>query len=179
MQSLLVRSVVIAPGMDPIQAVKLEDGSLGAMMYSLCKPLDISRQGQGARIRRNPDLARALIVYSYASPTGPRMVDVLLSWAIPLWLSGLQIERLAPQKQELARILKSGACEAIERAFKGDAPETPVKALPASDAWQQAQEGQEGVASAEARYCHPIVGSSKCKQGWLQWHKGWARSRWE
>jgi hypothetical protein len=79
------------------------------------------------------------------------MVDVLLSWAIPLWLSGLQIERLAPQKQELARILKSGACEAIERAFRGDAPETPLKALPASDAWQQAQEGQEGVASGRVQ----------------------------
>lgn len=149
MTMLVLRSVSIVNHAPPIEAVKLPDGNLGATMKSLCALLDIAVVGQVARIKRNPDLAAALIQLSIGTPSGPRLMDVLISWAIPPWLSGLQVARLSSEKQERAALIRQGAIEAIQQAFneQGIVPSPLINAEPGLDAWQQAQEGLAAIAS--------------------------------
>ena len=149
MDRLIIKLIQVAPNIAPIEAVQLADGSLGATIRSLCDLLDVTRQGQVARIRRTPELSSALLLITQATANGPRLFDILLSWAIPIWLSGLSIPRLAPHKQELAGILKIEAIEAIARAFsdQGTSSAPMITAEPGIDAWQQAQEGLAAVLS--------------------------------
>lgn len=146
MEIVVVKQVPLIEHVPPIEAVKLPDKSLGASMKSLCAPLEVARVGQTARIKRTPALARALVLVTIATPGGPQLIDVLLSWAIPIWLSGLQVTRLSPEKQERARIMQERAIAAIEAAFASteidQTPEQPrAQVLVQGDAFSLIQEG--------------------------------------
>ncbi len=142
MQTILVRHVFLRQDLEPIEVVQLSNGSKGATVRSLCRLLDLSRQGQVRRIQRTPKLAEALIQVSMATAAGPRLFDVLLDRVIPIWVLGISEAHLAPHKQELVALIKEHAVEAIERAFSGDAPENPAEAPPMDNTLRQPQEGQ-------------------------------------
>ncbi len=123
--------------------MRLTDGSTGATVRSLCLLLELSRQGQVQRIKRTPELAAALIQVSVATAAGPRLFDVLLDHALPMWALGISAARLESYKQERVALIKEDAVEAIKRAFSSDASESPAEALPAGDTLRQPQEGPE------------------------------------
>ena len=105
---MAVLTLVPAPivdSMPPIEAVCLEDGGQAATVRSLCAMLDIARNGQIVRIRRNPSLSSALLTITVATPGGPQATDVLVDWAIPIWATGLQTSRLPKEKRALALIV--------------------------------------------------------------------------
>lgn len=83
MQAIIIRQAVLQPGLQSVEAIRLDDGNKGGSVRSLCALLDLSRQGQVQRIKRTPELAPALIQVSVATPAGPRLFDVLLAYAIP------------------------------------------------------------------------------------------------
>jgi hypothetical protein len=149
MEIVMIRAVQLIPHAPPIEAIKLSDGSLGASIKSLCDLLDLARHGQTARIKRDPALASALVLVSMKTAAGSRLLDVLISYAIPPWLSGLQVTRLSPEKQERAALIRQGAIEAIERAFSDqeNAAIPVIDAEPGLSAWQQAQEGLAAILS--------------------------------
>lgn len=149
MEIVMIRVVQLIPHAPPIEAIKLSDGSLGASIKSLCDLLDLARHGQTARIKRDPALASALVLVSMKTAAGSRLLDVLISYAIPLWLSGLQVTRLSLEKQERASIIRQSAIEAIEQAFseQGTLSAPMITAESGLDAWQQVQEGLYAIAS--------------------------------
>ena len=147
---LIVRLVQIIANAPPIEAVRLEDGRLGATLKSLCILLGIARHSQLMRIRRNPSLAPSLVLVALPTNGGPQVVDVILSGALQIWLANLNVSRLAPKKQELAQFLQQKAVDAIEQAFAGSETAEP-EPTPTPDsfgpAWQQAQAGLDEILS--------------------------------
>jgi hypothetical protein len=131
--SAIIKAVPLADNLQPIEAVKLADGWLGATIRSLCILLNISRFSQLVRIRRSPRLASALVQITVNTTGGPQKMEVLAAWAIPIWATGLQISRLALEKQEVAQLVQEHAYQAIARAFAQQAAgtepaETPKRA---------------------------------------------------
>jgi hypothetical protein len=105
-----------------IMAVRLPDGFIAATPHSFCDALQLDRTAQLRRIRRNEFLARHLRSVPIRTKGGVQIMDVLIIKALPRWLSTLQISRLAPEKQRLARALQQQAEEALERHFAEEAP---------------------------------------------------------
>lgn len=126
----IIKAVTLAYDLQPIEAVKLADGWLGATIKSLCILLDISKFSQLLRIRRNPRLASALVQITVNTNGGPQKMEVLAAWAIPIWATGLQISRLALEKQEVARLVQEQAYQAVERAFAQQPTETEPAEAP-------------------------------------------------
>lgn len=106
----------------PIMAVRLPDRFIAATPHSFCDALQLDRTAQLRRIRRNEFLARHLRSVPIHTKGGVQIMDVLIIKALPRWLSTLQISRLAPEKQRLARALQQQAEEALERHFAEEAP---------------------------------------------------------
>lgn len=105
----------------PIMAVRLPDRFIAATPHSFCDALQLDRTAQLRRIRRNEFLARHLRSVPIRTKGGVQIMDVLIIKALPRWLSTLQISRLAPEKQRLARALQQQAEEALERHFADEA----------------------------------------------------------
>lgn len=135
-------SVRVLDSAPPIYAVKIDEAHKGATLRSLCVPLDLARHAQAARIKRDPALAGALVTVLLDSPGCPQQTDVLLSWAIPIWLSGLNTTRLSEEKQALALYMQQKAVEVIERAFvepehTAAASPPPGQASAQQSVWQE------------------------------------------
>jgi hypothetical protein len=122
-------------------AVQLPDGRVAGIVQSMCEPLQLDRTAQLRRIRRNESLARHLLLVPVLTNGGIQKMDVLVASAIPRWLDGIQVSRLAPAKRPLARALQRELEDALNHHFFGEAtgealppqPETP-KAAPDSPA---------------------------------------------
>lgn len=134
-------SVRIIDSAPPIYAVKIENLHKGATLRSLCAELDLARHAQATRIKRDPALAGALVVVPLDSPGGQQQTEVLLSWAIPIWLSGLNITRLSEEKQALALYMQQKAVDLIEQAFAepghATASPPPSQAPAPQSVWQE------------------------------------------
>jgi hypothetical protein len=85
----------------PIMAVQLPDERIVARVQSFCEALQLDDLGQLQRIRRQPALADQLLQILVMTPSGLQEVDVLIASAIPAWLIGVQLSRLAPEKRAL------------------------------------------------------------------------------
>ncbi len=105
----------------PIMAVQLPDGPIAATPLSFCKALRLNYPGQLQRIRRNESLVKYLRLAPIRTNGRVREMDVLIVEALPRWLSTLQVSRLAPEKQQLARALQQQAEDALVRHFSEEA----------------------------------------------------------
>ncbi|HEU5198189.1 MAG TPA: phage antirepressor N-terminal domain-containing protein [Ktedonobacterales bacterium] len=105
----------------PIMAVQLPDGPIAATPLSFCQALHLNYSGQLQRIRRNESLDKYLRLVPIQTNVGVRKVDVLIIEGIPRWLSTLQVSRLAPEKQPLARALQQQAEDTLARYFSEEA----------------------------------------------------------
>jgi hypothetical protein len=107
-----------------ILAVLLSDGRIAASLLSLCALLKLSKPGQMQRILRDVVLAKELLLVVVQTPGGPQATEVLTAKAIPTWLTGLQLNMVAPEKRPLIQALKEEAMEVLYRHFfKIDADE--------------------------------------------------------
>jgi hypothetical protein len=114
---VLVKYVQLVPEIPPLEALQEPQGAQGAAVRSLCRLLSISPTAQITRIKRHPDLVAALQYVTVDTPGGPQPVAMLESWAIAVWVEGLHTTRLSPESQDIARLLKRHAYEAIRQAF--------------------------------------------------------------
>lgn len=128
----------------PILVVRLPDDRLAATLHSFCEALNLNRSGQLQRIRRNWALAHQLLLVPVMTKSGPQHMDVLVIDAIPAWLAGIQVSRLAPEKRALAYELQEKARATILSQFPqsdtsatahASAPEQPE--APARSAWDR------------------------------------------
>jgi hypothetical protein len=111
-----------------LEAVLLPDGQQGATLRSLCALLQIDRQAQMQRIKRNRGLSAGLVLVEIDLPDGARTLSVVLSNYIALFVATLQVSRLSPVAQEAALILQTKAVQTIASAFDTSpmAAETPT-----------------------------------------------------
>src|SRR5262245_22187067 len=81
-----------------VRAVRLEDGRIAAVFSDLCHALNLERGPQARRVREDEVLGEQLLFADVDTADGPQPMDVLTAWAIPTWLQGVQVSRLAPEK---------------------------------------------------------------------------------
>ena len=144
-----------------ILVVRLSDGRLAATLKSLCEALTLNYPGQLQRIRRNWALAQDLLLVPVVTTTGVRKMDVLPIDSIREWLAGIQVDRLAPEKQELAKQLRDRARDAIlsqiaqteaASAASPQAPDQPEAPAPSTAvSWEQRFAQSEATARQEAQ----------------------------
>ncbi len=123
MSQASVRSVLLTPDLPPLHAVQLPDGEIGATLRSLCAMLRLNVLSQQRRIIRSRDLRTALVRVTVATRGGPQEMAVLLAWVIPLWVIGIQTNRLDATRRATIEIIQRQAVQALYRAFsRKDAP---------------------------------------------------------
>ena len=131
-----------------ILAVRLPDNRIAVSLQALCRMLNLSRNGQLERIRRDKNLSQQLLLARVETTRGPRQMDVLIVEAIPSWALGLHLNLIDLEKRPLVLALQVEAVRAFHRAFfKEDAEpaaRTARKQSPRPDgvpgAWVDAEE---------------------------------------
>lgn len=69
------------------------------------------------RVRADDVLAEQLVTALIDDGAGERPTNVLTAWAIPLWLTGIQASRVAPEKRNAIRAFKREAADVLYRHF--------------------------------------------------------------
>ncbi|HEV8191528.1 MAG TPA: phage antirepressor N-terminal domain-containing protein [Ktedonobacterales bacterium] len=83
-----------------IVAIRLGDGRVGAVFSDLCNALGLVRSSQLRRVREDDaTFDQVLNVEMDPDGLGKRPTLVLTAWAIPIWLTGLNATRVAPEKR--------------------------------------------------------------------------------
>ncbi|HZI75331.1 MAG TPA: phage antirepressor N-terminal domain-containing protein, partial [Gemmatimonadales bacterium] len=115
-------------------AVRLADGRIAASLHIMCDALQLDRPGQLRRIREDDVLADQLLAVRVETDGGLQVMKMLTIWAIPTWITGLQIERTDTDKREAIRAFKREAADALYRHFSRrlalPAPQAVVPAEP-------------------------------------------------
>lgn len=79
---------------DDLIAVQASDATIYAAFGRLCDNLTLSRESQVKRINRHEVLREGLVTLDVETPGGVQQVQCLKLSLIPLWLSGLQTNRM-------------------------------------------------------------------------------------
>ena len=98
-------------------AARLPDGRIAASLRNMCDALQLERQGQVRRIRDDDALADQLVPVRVETDGGAQTMEMLTAWAIPIWLIGIQLSRVAPEKREAIKAYKREAADALYRHF--------------------------------------------------------------
>ncbi len=123
----------------PVIAVRLPDGRIGASLRDMCDAMKIDRPSQVQRIRGDETIADSLVSVQIQTRGGPQNADVLTAWAIPYWLTGVELSRIKDEKKRHAVLLfKRKAADVLYQHFaQRQAPHalTPIQPnQPAQDA---------------------------------------------
>jgi hypothetical protein len=110
-----------------ILAVRLPDNRVAASLRGLCRMLNLSRNGQMQRIRRDKSLAEHLFLARVEIANKPQYVDVLIVEAIPSWALGLHLNLIDMEKRPLVLALQVEAVQAFHRAFFNEGAEPSVR----------------------------------------------------
>jgi hypothetical protein len=100
-----------------VRAIRLPDGRIAAVLTDLCHALNLDRPPQVRRIREDDMLAEQLLFAQVDTPEGLQPMDVLAAWAIPTWLQGVQVSRLATEKRPAILAFKREAADVLYRHF--------------------------------------------------------------
>lgn len=151
----------------PIRAVRLPDGRIAAVMTDLCSALGLNRSGQVQRIRADDLLREQMLFCLVDSGDGQQQpMDVLTAWAIPTWLHGIQLSRLAPEKRPAILAFKREAADVLYRHFsQRQTPEQigmAVPLVPAEPVSQPERPAPNAGRAAWTEYHRAMV-------AWLEW----------
>jgi hypothetical protein len=100
-----------------IIAVRLPDGRIAAALRAMCEALQLDRPGQLQRIREDETLADQLVPVRVQTESGEQPMEMLTAWAIPTWLTGIQLSRVAPAKRPAILAFKREAADVLYRHF--------------------------------------------------------------
>lgn len=114
--SPLTPAIVIS-SQRPILSVRLPDKHIAGTLQSLCDAVQLDRASQLERIRRSRLLNKQLILVPVLTKGGWQQMDVLIAWAIPIWLSGIHLTRLTPEKQQLVLALQETIVDDLYRYY--------------------------------------------------------------
>lgn len=147
-----------------IRSVRLADGRIAAVFSDLCDALALDRASQARRVRSDEVLADQLLFAQVATDMGTQPMDVLTAWAIPTWLTGIQLSRLAPAKRPAILAFKREAADVLYRHFS-HAPaaiSTPSTLVPAEPIQKPTRPAEGSDALTMAQYYRDMA-------GWLEW----------
>ena len=117
-QALVPEEQALVPFYDEeILSVRLPDGRVAASHNALCKMAGLSPHGQLQRIRRDEVLSEQLLLVIVETPRGFKQINVLTAWAIPTWLTGLNLNMVVPEKRSMILTLKREAADVLYRHF--------------------------------------------------------------
>jgi len=100
-----------------IIAVRLPDGRIAALLNDMCEALQLARSGQVERIQGDEVLSEQLVPTEIQTDTIRREMNVLVAWAIPSWLQGVQLGRVAESKRAAILAFKREAADVLYRHF--------------------------------------------------------------
>jgi hypothetical protein len=100
-----------------VLAVRLPDGRIAAVFTDLCSALDLDRASQARRVRTDEVLRDQFVTAEVTYEDLPQPSDVLTAWAIPTWLTGIQLSRLALEKRSAILAFKREAADVLYRHF--------------------------------------------------------------
>src|SRR6266852_869746 len=86
----------------PVIGVQLPDGRIGASLRDMCDAMRIDRPSQVQRIRGDETIADSLISVQIQTRGGSQTADFLTAWAIPYWLTGVEVSRIKDEKKRQA-----------------------------------------------------------------------------
>ena len=133
-----------------VLSVRLSDDHVATSHNGLCHMLDVARHGQIERIRRDKKLSEQLVLARVETNGGPQNIEVLIVDAIPEWVLGIQINKLAPEKRPLLLALKAEAFDVFYGyffgAYSGQNAQPTAKELPEQDdVWERLYQAIAGV----------------------------------
>lgn len=108
----------------PVLRVWLGDGRAGLYVKHLCEALRVGRDGQFDRIARDEVLSDYYVSARIDTTGGPQVVNVLLEAAVPFWLLGIDVHRIAPEirmriiEYQRAALLRLGANEDVRQCWQ-------------------------------------------------------------
>jgi hypothetical protein len=100
-----------------IIAVRLPDGRIAASFNDLCDSIQLERRGQLVRVQGDEILSEQLVPAEILTDGGKQASYVLTAWAIPTWLQGVQLSRVAPEKRTAILAFKREAADVLYRHF--------------------------------------------------------------
>src|SRR5579862_6834776 len=101
----------------PVRAVRLPDGRIAAVFTDLTDALDLYRASQARRVRSDEVTADQLFLAEIDVEGVSQPMDVLTAWAIPIWLAGIQLGKIAPEKRPAILAFKREAADVLYRRF--------------------------------------------------------------
>jgi hypothetical protein len=100
-----------------IITVRLPDGRIAAVLHNLCDAVQLERKGQLDRIQADEVLSEQLVPAKIQAEDRRRDMNVLTAWAIPSWLQGVQLGRVAEEKRAAILAFKREAADVLYRHF--------------------------------------------------------------
>lgn len=99
-------------------AILLVDRSRGVFFRSLCRALELDHSSQVQRLKRQPMLHAGVRYVVLPTRQGERTTIVLLAWAIPLWLAGLNLSRLSESARRLVPLMQEEMLDRLYALFQ-------------------------------------------------------------
>jgi hypothetical protein len=147
-----------------IVAVSLPDGRIAATLASLCDALGLTQPSQSRRIRADEVLADELVSVAIETRSGVQTMGALTAWAIPLWLTGVHVTRLAESKRAAILAFKKQAANVLYEHFSQlTLPPPPPTTLVPSEPIEKPSYPDESAGLDERRKYHRDMVT------WLDW----------
>ncbi len=147
-----------------IVAVSLPDGRIAATLASLCDALGLTQNSQARRIRMDDVLADELVSVAIETSSGVQTMGALTAWAIPLWLTGVHVTRLAESKRAAILAFKKQAANVLYEHFSQlTLPPPPPATLVPSEPIEKPSYPDESAGLDERRKYHRDMVT------WLDW----------
>ena len=89
----------------PVMGIRLLDGRIGASLRDMCDAMKIDRPSQVQRIRGDETITESLISVRTQTRGGSQTADFLMAWAIPYWLTGVELSRIKDEQKRQAILL--------------------------------------------------------------------------
>jgi hypothetical protein len=154
-----------------IVAVLLPDGRIAATLASLCDRLGLAPNRQARRIRADDLLADEFLPATIETSGGPQTMGVLTAWAIPLWLTGVQISRVAEERRAAILAYKREAANVLYRHFSSIQQIAPPSALVSAEPIEKpVAPGDDATLEAWRGYHQAMI-------AWLDWQSDMAAWR--
>ena len=129
---------------EPVIAVRLPDGRIGAVLTTMCSILKMDPASQIRRLREDETTTESLVQVQIRTETrGLQIMGALIAWAIPYWLGGIQLSRIKDdQKREAIAYFKREAANVLYAHFsqKALALSGPTRAIIPAEPTQPAQD---------------------------------------
>lgn len=146
-----------------IVAVSLPDGRIAATLTSLCDALGLTQPSQSRRIRADEVLADELVSVAIETSSGVQTMGALTAWAIPLWLTGVHVTRLAESKRAAILAFKRQAANVLYEHFSQLTLPPPPTTLVPSEPIEKPSYPDESAGLDERRKYHRDMVT------WLDW----------